>query len=108
MPLPRPASPRVLWNDLRAFWQARPRHQWIAAVLAVMIPAAILVVFYIDGHTNIMPREQVIFVESWPETRTDDEIKAKQKTDQEAREAALRERQRQFQRLDENLNRLGI
>ena len=39
--LPRPASPRALWSDLRLFWSTRPRHQWLAAVLAVLIPIAI-------------------------------------------------------------------
>lgn len=108
MPLPRPASPRVLWNDLRAFWRERPRHQWLAAVLAVSIPAGIIVVFYLDGQTNIMPGERLIYIESWPATRTDDEIKAKQRVDLERRERFEAERRGQFQRLDENLNRLGI
>jgi len=108
MPLPRPSGPRVLWRDLRAFWSHRPRHQWIAGTLALVIPAAILVAFYFDGKTNIAPGEQVIFVDSWPQSRTDAEIKAKQKADLARREAAEEERRRQFQRLDESLNRLGI
>ena len=36
MPLPRPASPRALWTDMAAFWRYRPRHQWVAAVLALL------------------------------------------------------------------------
>lgn len=108
MPLPRPASPRVLWNDLRAFAAQRARHQWIAAILALLIPAAIVVSFYVDGQTNIMPRRTIYYVESWPATRSDEEIKAKQQADLEARKAYEARRRQEYQRLDSELNRLGI
>ena len=108
MPLPRPAGPRALWNDLRAFWSQRPRHQWVAATLAVLIPIGILVMFYYDARTNIAPGPRVIFLDSWSANRTDEEIKAKQKVDLERREAAEERRRQEFQRLDESLNRLGI
>lgn len=108
MPLPRPSGPRALWKDLSAFWRGRPRHQWVAATLAVLIPVGILVAFYYDGRTNIAPGEQVIFVDSWPTSRTDDQIKAKQKADLARREAAEAERRRQYQEIERSLNRLGI
>ena len=108
MPLPRPASPRVLWEDLRAFWKERPRHQWLAAVLAVLIPIGIIVAFYVDGQTNLTPRQTIYYVNSWSADRSDDEIKAKQKADLEERRIREERRRREFQRLDENLNRLGI
>ena len=108
MPLPRPARPTVLWNDLRAFWRERPRHQWVAGTLALLMPVFIVTVFYLDSYTNILPRETITYVESWPANRTDEEIKAKQKADLEERRAAEAERQRQFKRLDDQLNRLGI
>lgn len=108
MPLPRPSGPRALWKDLRNFWQNRPRHQWIAATLAIVIPIGILVTFYYDGKTNIAPGPQLIMVDSWPRSRTDDEIKAKQKIDLRRREEAEERRRQEFQRLDESLNRLGI
>ncbi|HYN45515.1 MAG TPA: hypothetical protein VES64_02370 [Allosphingosinicella sp.] len=108
MPFPRPASPRALWADLRTFWSTRPRHQWVAAFFAVLIPIGIVTAFFFDTRSGIVPREQVMFIDSWPTTRTDAEIKAKQKSDAAAREAARRARQREFQRLDESLNRMGI
>jgi hypothetical protein len=108
MPLPRPSSPRALWADLKAFWRDRPRHQWIAAILAVLVPIGIVVTFLIDSNTNLRPIEQVIYVDSWPATRSDDEIKAKQRVDLRNREAAEQRRRQEFQRLDEGLNRLGI
>ena len=108
MPLPRPASPRVLWKDIRAFTSQRPRHQWVAGFLALLIPAGIIVAFYADGQTNLVPRQTIYYVNSWPATRTDEEIKAKQKTDLEARRAFEAERRAQYQRIDDELNRLGI
>ena len=108
MPLPRPASPRFLWQDMKAFWANRPRHQWVAAVLAVLIPIAIVAAFYVDSGHNVRPVQTIYYVNSWPVSRTDEEIKAKQRADQAEREARERARQQEFQRLDDQLNRLGI
>lgn len=108
MPLPRPAKPSVLWADMREFWRTRPRHHWFAAALAVLIPTGIIVAFYLDAQTNIVPAEQVIYVNDWPATRGDAEIQAKQRQDQARREALERDRREMFQRIDENLNRFGI
>jgi hypothetical protein len=104
----RPSSPRALWADLRLFWTNRPRHQWLAAFLALLIPAAIVTVFYFDAKTNILPDETISYIHSWPAARSDAEIKAKQKADAALLEARRRERQRQFQELDRALNRMGI
>jgi hypothetical protein len=108
MTLPRPASPRVLWNDIVAFSRDRTRHQWTAAALALAIPLGIVTAFVFDTRTNIMPSAQVIFANSWSANRTDAEIKAQQQINLRRRRAAEEERRRQFQRVDENLNRLGI
>jgi hypothetical protein len=108
MPLPRPATPRALWKDMREFWRQRPRHQWVAALLALLIPAGILVAFHYDAQTNILPGEQVIYVDSWSVDRSDAEIIAKQEADLKQREEWERERQRQFKSLDDRLRRLGI
>jgi hypothetical protein len=104
----RPASPRALWKDLRTFWVTRPRQQWIAGSLALIIPALIVWGFFLDAGTYVDRRSQIYFVDSWRADRSDAEIQAKQKTDLADREAREEERRRQFQRLDEDLNRLGI
>ena len=75
---------------------------------AAIMPIAIVVIFAIDGRTNIAPGAQIIYVESYPANRTDAEIIADQKKDQAAREARLKERQRQFQKLDKRMERLGL
>ena len=100
MALPRPASPRALWSDLRSFLRQRSRYQTMGAVFAVAMPLIILVGFYYDSKTNIMPGEQIVYVKSWPATRTDAEIKAQQKIDQERRDKALAEQQRQYKELE--------
>lgn len=100
MPLPRPASPRALLSDLRAFARERPKHQWIAGTAAVVMPLIILFGFYKDAQTNIQPGEQIVYAESWTGTRTDEEIKAAQLERQKQREAVQAERQRQFKELE--------
>ena len=105
MPLPRPASPRLFFQDLRAFAAERTRHQWIAAFFAVAMPAAILLLFVVDARTNIDPGEQVIFVDSWAGNRSDEEIRAAQRIRQRERERADAERRRQWKAVGD---RLGI
>lgn len=108
MPLPRPSSPRILWADFRAFTAERSRHQWIAAFFALAMPIAIVIIFLLDGRTNIEPKPQIVYVDSWSSDRTDAEIIAQQKIDQANKEKALKERQRQWQKIDKDLERLGI
>ena len=108
MPLPRPAGPRALWADMRAFWRQRPRHQYVAAIFAVLIPIGIVLAFYVDANTRTVPTQTIIYVESWRADRSDAEIRAAQKARHAREQARARERQQQFQRIDEQLNRLGI
>ena len=100
MPLPRPASPRALWADLRNFTRERSPHQWIAAFFALVMPLVIVVGFYFDAQTNIMPGEQIVYVDSWSGNRTDEEIIAAQKAREEEQKAIAAERQRQFKELE--------
>ena len=108
MPLPRPAGPVVLWNDIRAFMRDRPRHQWVAGLLSVTIPMAILVGFYVESYMRAQPSPQVIYINNWPADRSDAEIRAKQQADMARERAIQAERQRQFQRLEKQAERLGI
>jgi len=108
MPLPRPATPSALIEDLRNFWRGRPPGHWIAALLAGAMTTGIVIAFLIDSRSMGETRETVIFVDSWPASRTDAEIRAKQQADMAERNRAEAEHRRQLQRLDQNLNRLGI
>ena len=100
---PRPSSPRAALADLRAFLRRRGREQAIGAALAVLITTIIVIVFFVDSSINTAPPPQVIYVDSWSENRTDAEIIADQKKDQAAREAALKARQQEFQKLEKQL-----
>jgi hypothetical protein len=102
---PSPSSPRVAFADLRAFMRQRSREQRIGAALAFLVMTIIVIIFLVDPQINTAPPPQIIYVESYSANRTDAEIIADQKKDQAAREAAAKERQEQFQKLE---NRLGI
>ena len=108
MPLPRPSSPRALWADLRAFAADSSPYKWAAAAVAVIMPLAIVIIFTLDTRTNIDPPAQIIYVEQWPANRSDAEIKAQQKKDKAETDALKKERQRQFQKVEKDLERIGI
>jgi len=108
MALPRPSRPSVVYADLRDFVRERPRHQWLAGTLAVMIPMAILAAFFVDAEMSAQPRPDIHYVNSWPADRSDEEIKASQQAAVERRQAIRDERQRQFQRLQKQAEGLGI
>ena len=102
---PRPSSPRVALADLKAFLGRRSREQAIGAALALLITLTILVVFFLDAGVNTAPPPQVIYAESYGPDRTDADIIADQKERQAAREAALKARQGEYQKLEK---RFGI
>jgi hypothetical protein len=104
MPIfPRPVSPRAALADFRAFLRQRGREQWIGAALAVLVTIIIIIEFLVDSQINTAPPPRVIYVQEYQANRTDAEIIAQQKIDQAAKEAAQKERQRQFQKLEKQL-----
>lgn len=100
MALPRPSSPRAVWADLKAFLREREKHQLIAAGAAVLIPMVLIAGFYLDAR-SLGPKEQVIYVESWSADRSDEEIIARQKIDQAAKDKRAAERQAMYKELQE-------
>jgi hypothetical protein len=105
---PRPASPRALIADLCIFATGRTRVQWFAAAMAILMPATIITLFLIDSRQDIGPGPELIMIESWPADRSDAEIIASQKKHQIEREAAMKERQRQWRKVDKDLERIGL
>jgi ribonucleotide reductase alpha subunit len=105
---PRPAGPRALIADIRAFTAQRSRYQWAGIAVAVTMPILIIAGFYHDTTHGIAPGPQLIYAKSWPANRSDEEIKADQIKDQAKKEAQQKERQRQFQKLDNALKKVGI
>ena len=101
--IPRPVGPRAAFADLRAFMRQRSREKVIGAILAVLVTAIIVIEFLIDSKINTAPSATVIYPESWKADRSDAEIVAQQKIDQAKRDAAAKEKQRQFQKLEKQL-----
>jgi hypothetical protein len=102
---PTPSSPRAALRDLFAFMRHSSREQRIGAALALLITAIIVIEFLVDAQIGTAPGPQVVEVELYSSNRTDAEIAADQRKDQAAKEAAEKERQRQFQKLE---NQLGM
>lgn len=100
---PSPVSPRAAFADLRAFLRHREREHWIGAALAVLVTMIIIIEFFVDSKINTAPPPRIVYVEQWKAGRTDAEIVADQKKHQAEKEAAIRERQRQFQKLEKQL-----
>jgi hypothetical protein len=102
---PKPVSPRAAFRDLAAFMRQRSREQVIAASLSLLVTAIIVIEFIVDAKINTAPPPRITYVELYPSNRTDAQIIADQKKDQAAKDAAIKERQRQFQKLE---NQLGM
>jgi hypothetical protein len=101
---PKPSSPRAAFRDLIAFIRQREREHVIGAALAVLITMIIVIEFLVDAKLGTAPPPQVVEVELYPSNRTDTDIMADQKKDQAEKEAAQKERQRQFQKLEKQLH----
>ena len=102
---PKPVSPRAAFRDLAAFMRQRSREQVIAASLALLVTAIIVIEFIVDAQMGTAPPPRITYVELYPSNRTDAQIIAQQKVDQAAKDAANKERQRQFKKLE---NQLGM
>ena len=83
----------------------RSREQIIGGALALLVTIIIVIEFIVDAQMFTAPPPQIVYVDSWPETRSDAQIIAGQKKDEAKRQAALAERQRQYQKLE---NQLGM
>lgn len=79
--------------------------QRIGAALALLVTAIIVIEFLVDSKLGTAPPPQITYVDLYSSNRTDAEIIAEQTKDQAAKEAAIKERQRQFQKLE---NQLGM
>lgn len=102
---PRPSNPIAALRDLAAFMRQRSREQTIGAILALLVTIIIVIEFLVDAQIGTAPPPRVVEVELYPANRTDAEIVSDQKKDMAERDAALKERQRQFQKLQ---NQFGM
>jgi hypothetical protein len=100
---PRPVGPRAAFSDLRAFMRQRSREQLIGAILAVLVTLIIIIEFVVDSKINTAPPPQIVYAESWSANRSDAEIIAEQKKDHAKRDAAAKDKKRQFKELEKQL-----
>ena len=78
-------------DDLRSFFQSRSKAQLWAAGLSVGITILVVTGFLIENRSGYMkPDPILVYVQSWPETRTEADVKAQQATELAARMAALK------------------
>jgi hypothetical protein len=108
MRLPRPASPRALWRDIRELAGQRGSHQLVALFLALAIPLAIAVAFIFDTKDAHKVPPQIIYVESWRADRSIEETKANIEAYEKRRKEFEEERRRSFQKIEDFNNKLGI
>jgi len=66
------------FKDFGVFLRQSPKERIIPAILAIMIPGIIIVIFIIDSKVNTAPpdTQEVLYIESWPLDRSDEEILA--------------------------------
>ena len=108
--LPRPAAPSVLLADLRAFVrEGDRRYKLLFGALAIGMTSLWVTMFIVESWWGVKPEgEQIVYAASWSNTRSDAQIIAQQKIDQRAKDQALAEKRRAFQRVDAAMTKLGI
>ena len=100
---PKPSSPVAALRDLFAVIRHSSREQRLGAALAVLVTTIIVIEFIVDAKVGMEVPQTPTYVELYPANRTDSDIVADQKKDQALRDAAEKEKQRQFQELEKRL-----
>jgi hypothetical protein len=108
-------SPIGAIRDLRFFLATRRRHELWFMALSLAVTLLIVFVFFKDNHFEKPYERNIIYVEQWPITRTDEQIRAQQKIDQAKKhiqQAELKKRREakkaEFKRLDDKLESWGF
>jgi predicted ATP-grasp superfamily ATP-dependent carboligase len=111
----RALSPLRAVRDLRFFLAQRKPYELWFMMLALLVTATIVFMLIKDSAIERPYKKNIIYVESWPLDRSDDQIRAQQKIDQAKKHAAEAELQRkrdkrqgEFKRLDDKLKQWGI
>jgi hypothetical protein len=102
---PKPSSPRAAIADLMAFMRQHSREQVVGGALAILATGIIVFEFVIDSHFGAMPAPTPTYVQLYAPNRTDADIVADQKKDEEQKALLEKEQQRQYKKL---AKRFGI
>ena len=103
-----PFEPRKGISEFIAFAKRRDREHVIGGMLALLMTAVIVVIFFVDSKVNTAPPTQVIYADVYAGEPTDEEIIERQEREQAEIEERARQRQEQFREIDEALERAGI
>jgi hypothetical protein len=102
-----PFSRLVLaWKDLRFFFATRERYEYLCALAAIAVGAFVVFGFWHDSRFE--QQEQIIYVNNWPANRSDAEIEKEIKADSAERHKLKAERQAEFQKIDNAMDRFGL
>ena len=108
-------SPLRAIRDLRRYLATRPPYEIWFLMLAMALTLVVIWAFVKDSNIPVPYKRNIIYVESWPLDRSDEQIRAQQKIDQvkkHAQQAELekrrKQRQEEFRRVDESLKKWGI
>jgi hypothetical protein len=108
-------SPLAAYRDLRLFLATRRRHELWFMALSLAVTTLIIFVFFKDANFQKPYERNIIYVEQWPITRTDEQIRAQQKIDQAKKAIQLAElkkrreaKQAEFKRVEEKLEKWGF
>ena len=97
---PRPSSPRSAGADLWDYLTQKRSHKWPLLGLSVALTWLIVWAFLVDSNTNTMPtRNKIVYFNNWRSDRSDVAVILQQKIDMARREKALRQKQKEMQRL---------
>jgi hypothetical protein len=108
-------SPIAAIRDLRVFLAQRQPYELGILALSIVLTTLLIAGFVHDSHEERPYRHNIIYVEQWPASRTEAEIRADQKITQAAKDKKLAEEARrqkalqaQFKKIDDRLKALGI
>ena len=108
-------SPIRAINDLRSYLAGRERYELGFLAAAVLITGFFIYAFARDDYVPPPYKPNIIYVEQWPLSRTDAEIRAAQKIDQKVKAKRLAEekaaedaRKAQFKKMDDAMTKWGL
>ena len=94
------------FRDLAIFLRGRERHEYVFGLLALAITGYVL--FALNKDSKFVVGPQIVYVNSWPANRTDDQIKAELQADKAERDKVEAARRAEFKKVDDKLRSWGI
>ena len=89
------------FRDLGFFLRTRGRHEWVAALGALLVTGYVVWALAKDSFAVIQPR--IVYVNDWPSTRSDDEIRKEITAASAERHKAEAARRAEYQKLADQL-----